>query len=77
MRAFAWLHGEWDDRYDHYRWHKLDNVARLFGIPSGGHRARLDANCSRQVVHQMASYPLSIEAQQIALAPRPTPDSLP
>ena len=62
MIAFGWLHGEWDDRFNHYRWHRLDNVTTSLGIPGGGHRARSDADCSRQVVHHMAGYPLSTEA---------------
>jgi DNA polymerase-3 subunit epsilon len=37
-----------------YRWHKLENAARAFGIEPGGHRALGDAEACRQVVHRMA-----------------------
>jgi DNA polymerase-3 subunit epsilon len=37
-----------------YRWHKLENAARSFGIAPGGHRALGDAEACRQVVHAMA-----------------------
>lgn len=55
MLAYAEFVGEpsrWDDGY---RWHKLENAAKSFGVTPGGHRARADAEACRQVVHGMAA----------------------
>lgn len=37
-----------------YRWHKLENAARAFGVAPGGHRALGDAEACRQVVRGMS-----------------------
>lgn len=55
MEAFAKYRGEWNFKYGNWRWHKLDNAARMFGVYAPqAHRARADAALCRQVVHGMA-----------------------
>jgi DNA polymerase-3 subunit epsilon len=55
MLAYAAYRGEHNDRTGTFRWHKLDQAARHFGVPPGGHRALEDALTCLQVVRGMAS----------------------
>lgn len=57
MNAYAQYNGDWNDYHQSYRWVKLENAARQCGvsIPAGLHRARVDAELTRQVVSYMAA----------------------
>jgi len=56
MELYAQFYGEWNERYGNYRWQKLGNAARQCGIriPTDLHRARADAELTRQVIHHVA-----------------------
>jgi DNA polymerase-3 subunit epsilon len=56
MQAYAAFVGELSSGRSRqgYRWFKLDDAARAFGIEPGGHRAAADARVCRAVVHAMA-----------------------
>ena len=56
MLLYAEYVGDWDDYRGGYRWHKLINAARQCGIalPPRLHRARADAEITRQLLMHMA-----------------------
>jgi DNA polymerase-3 subunit epsilon len=54
MREYARFRAEPNGRSGGYRWHKLDQACRAFGITPGGHRALADAFACRAVVAAMA-----------------------
>jgi DNA polymerase III epsilon subunit-like protein len=57
MRAYAAFYGEWDTYRRSYRWQSLAAAARQCGItvPADIHRAKADAELTRQIVLFMAS----------------------
>jgi len=56
MLLYAEYAGYWNDYRGSYRWHKLINAARQCGIalPPRLHRARVDAEITRQLLMHMA-----------------------
>lgn len=54
MRTYAAFRGEARGRRGGFRWHRLEDAARTFGIESGWHRALGDAIACRAVVAGMA-----------------------
>jgi DNA polymerase III subunit epsilon len=60
MLLYAEFVGYWDDFRGGYRWHKLINAARRCGIvlPPRLHRARADAEITRQLLLHMAGFSL-------------------
>lgn len=56
MKNYAKWRGDWNDRHNDYRWHKLDIAARDMGISAGGHRALGDAEACRGVVFALARH---------------------
>jgi DNA polymerase III epsilon subunit-like protein len=57
MKLYALFHGEWIEKYLSYKCYKLKRAALDCGIkiPPNLHRARVDAELTRQVVMYMAS----------------------
>ncbi len=57
MLLYAEFWGDWNDYRGDYRWQKLERAAEQQGIaiPSGLHRAWVDAELCRQVVLAMAA----------------------
>lgn len=56
MKAYAAYAGEPSTHSrGGYRWFKLDQAARAFGIRPGGHRALADAEACRRLVHSLAN----------------------
>ena len=56
MRRFAAYVGEWHERYETWRWHKLMTALDMVGgqVPNVQHRALQDTEASRQIVIAMA-----------------------
>lgn len=54
MKQHAQYVGELNRWGSGFRWHKLENAARSFGVRPGGHRALGDAEACRLVVQGMA-----------------------
>lgn len=55
MKLFAQFYGDWNPRYGNYRWHNLEAARRYFGLAQpNSHRARDDAELTRQVLLRMA-----------------------
>jgi len=62
MLAYGKFFGEWDDYHGNYRWQKLTQAARHFGIKTdGAHGAVQDALMTLRVVEAMAKSRLSYE----------------
>jgi DNA polymerase-3 subunit epsilon len=55
MLAYAAFAGVRNRFGQDFRWHKLEDAARRFGITPGGHRAKADAEATRQLVDAMAN----------------------
>jgi Peduoviridae DNA polymerase exonuclease subunit len=57
MNQYAQYAGDWNDYHQSYRWAKLGNAALQCGvvIHNGLHRARVDAELTRQIVRYMAA----------------------
>ena len=57
MSNYAVYNGNWNDYHQSYRWVKLSSAALACNIalPAGTHRARVDAELTRQVVMYMAA----------------------
>jgi DNA polymerase III subunit epsilon len=58
MSMYAAFWGEWNEYHGNYRWQSLSNAAIQCGLklPEDLHRARADAELTRQVVHYVANY---------------------
>lgn len=55
MLQYAAYAGIWNAKYGNWRWHKLEQAARDFGLPyNGAHRALADAHMCQAVVAGMA-----------------------
>jgi DNA polymerase-3 subunit epsilon len=56
MKAYARFFGQWNDYRCDYKWHKLESAAKhcRLKLPKDLHRARADAELTRQVVIYMA-----------------------
>jgi DNA polymerase III subunit epsilon len=57
MRLYAQFHGDWNSRYNSYRWQRLEQAilqCRISGLSEAAHRARADAIAARAVLHHMA-----------------------
>lgn len=56
MHMYAEFFGEWNHSRGEYRWHKLEIAAKRCGIKISGnlHRARIDAEVTRQIVMSIA-----------------------
>lgn len=56
MNAYAQYNGDWNDYHQSYRWVKLESAALAcdIALPAVLHRARVDAELTRQVVMYMA-----------------------
>ena len=56
MLQYAAYAGVWNAKYGNWRWHKLEQAARNFGLTyNGAHRALADARMCRAVVAGMAT----------------------
>lgn len=74
MNAYAQYYGDWNDYHQSYRWQKLERAARQCGhIPGNIHRARVDAELTRQVVMYMAAQSQQLEAAYQASYENPDP----
>ena len=56
MRTYSHWHGEWNYSKRGYRWHKLDQAARLLKVefPQPQHRAKSDALATLGVLRELA-----------------------
>ena len=56
MRLYAQFYGKWSEKHNTYHWQQLGNAARQCGIdlPRHLHRARVDAELTRQIVKHIA-----------------------
>jgi DNA polymerase-3 subunit epsilon len=55
MSIFAQYYGDWNPKYGNYRWQNLEFARKYFGlVQPNSHRARDDAELTRQVLLRMA-----------------------